>query len=167
MLKTFLFSMCCFVNMFAAANIDGLWMVNDDKTNKPGCVVSIYEYDGKYFGRIIGIYEDNNTEKFYGTIDKPVKKAPGLKGQPYYSGLDLIWNMVPRGSKYVGSIVDPRSGSVYNAEIWREGPNLILRGKLWIFGRNQTWYPIKEGMLPKGFKVPDSSKFVPVIPTAK
>lgn len=167
MLKTFLFSLMCLVNIFAAAKIEGLWMVMDDKTNKPGCVVSIYPYEGKYYGRILGIYDDHNINEFYGTIDNPKKRAPGIKGQPYYSGLDLIWDMKAAGSKYVGKIVDPRSGSVYNAEIWRQGKDLIVRGKLWIFGRSQTWLPLDKNKLPKDFKMPEIDKFVPVIPRAK
>ena len=167
MLKFFLFSLTCLMNVFAAAGIEGLWIAMDDKTNKPGCIVNIYEYKNKYYGRIVGIYDEGKLNELYGTLEDPKKKAPGLRGQPYYSGLDLIWNMVPRGSKYLGNIVDPRSGSVYNAEIWRQGKDLIVRGKLWIFGRNQTWRPLNKDRFPKNFKLPDTGKFIPVIPRAK
>lgn len=169
-MKTFFISMITLlttVSIFADADIKGLWTAMDDATGKPGCIVSMYEYQGKFFGRIIAIYDDKKPDELYGTIDNPKKRAPGIKGHPFYSGLDLVYNLVRHGSKYVGNIVDPRKGDVYNAEVWREGKNLIVRGKLWIFGRNQTWYPVDEKKLPKDFKVPDSSTFVPKIPEAK
>lgn len=169
-MKTFFFSLFALLttfSAFASADIEGLWMAMDDETNKPGCIVSIYEYKGKYFGRIIAIYDGKNDNEFFGTIYAPKKRAPGIAGHPFYSGLDLIWDLVRHGSKYTGNIVDPRKGDVYKAEVWREGKNLIVRGKLWIFGRNQTWYSVDEKKLPKGFKIPDPSKFIPEIPRAK
>ena len=40
-----------------------------------------------------------------------------------------------------GSIEVSAKGKVYGCEIWREGKNLIVRGKIAFLGRNQTWLP--------------------------
>ncbi len=98
------------------------------------------------------------------SIYKPVQRAPGVVGNPYYSGLDIIWNLADRGSKFKGKILDPEHGDVYNAELWIDQGNLVVRGKLLIFGRSQTWLPATKVDFPQGFKMPDLSKMVPSIP---
>ena len=90
-----------------------------------------------------------------------------MEGEPFYCGLDIIWNMRLSGSKYKGKILDPQKGHIYNAELWEENNILTVRGKYLIFGRNQSWLPVQESDLPKDFVLPDVTTFVPVIPTPK
>jgi uncharacterized protein (DUF2147 family) len=97
------------------------------------------------------------------TIDAPQDRAPGVIGKPFYCGLDLIWDL-KKGKHCKGKIIDPKKGNIYRAELWVEDGNLIVRGKLLCFGRNQTWVPAATEDLPPNFKLPDVTKFVPVIP---
>jgi hypothetical protein len=46
--------------------------------------------------------------------------------------------------------------------MWREGDNLIVRGKIAFLGRNQAWLPYKGEALPQADK-----PFVPNIPVDK
>jgi uncharacterized protein (DUF2147 family) len=155
----FLFFFC---SALMAADIDGYWKSINETTGKPQCVVAVYEYDGLHYGRIIGTYDPNGvmTE----TIYNPKGRAPGILGNPFYCGMDLIWALDDAGSKFKGKIVDPEKGNVYNAELWVDGDNLIVRGKLLMFGRSQKWLPVSLSEFPKGFKQPDIKKWVPVIP---
>ncbi len=145
-----------------AADIDGYWKSINETTGKPQCVVAVYEYDGLHYGRIIGTYDPNGvmTE----TIYNPKGRAPGILGNPFYCGMDLIWSLDDSGSKFKGKIVDPEKGNIYNAELWVDGADLIVRGKLLMFGRSQRWLPASLADFPKGFKAPDVKKWVPVIP---
>ena len=55
--------------------------------------------------------------------------------------------------------MDPKEGKVYASEMWRDGSDLIVRGKIGPFGRNQTWLSASAGDLPPGVDdpgVPDS-----------
>jgi len=97
------------------------------------------------------------------TIEAPQDRAPGVIGKPFYCGLDLIWDL-KKGKHCKGKIIDPKKGNIYRAELWVEDGNLIVRGKLLCFGRNQTWVPAATEDLPPHFKLPDVTKFVPVIP---
>ena len=97
-------------------------------------------------------------------IYHPKEKAPGVPGNPPYCGLDLIWNLENSGVVYKGKILDPQKGNVYNSEVWVEAGNLIVRGKLLFFGRSVTWFPVTKADFPANFKMPDTAKFVPVIP---
>jgi hypothetical protein len=66
--------------------------------------------------------------------------------------------------KYKGYVIDPRKGRVYDAVLWRDHENLILRGELWIFGKNTTWPPFPEENFNESFPKPDLSSLIPYFP---
>lgn len=162
MRKTFLFfclSIACV--LFSAQDIQGFWKtVNEEGVAQ--CIIAIYPYEDLYYGRIIATFGEKG--KIDDSIYHPVKKTTALVGDPYYSGLDIIWWLEDSGMKFKGKILDPEKGNVYNSELWIEGDNLIVRGKLLFFGRSQEWLPVVASDLPKNFKLPDMKTFVPVIP---
>lgn len=143
--------------------IVGFWKTINEKTLRPESIVAIYPYNGQYFGRIIlTYYADGSIQD---TIYAPKKRAPGVIGNPYYVGMDILWGLKQEGNKYKdGSILDPEKGHIYGAEAWKQGDKLIVRGKLLVFGRNQTWPPAIETDFPEGFQKPELTSFVPVIP---
>jgi uncharacterized protein DUF2147 len=146
-------------------DISGFWKtVNEEGVSQ--CVIAVYEYEGIHYGRIIGSYDENGV--MFDTIYEPVKRAPGVIGDPFYSGLDIIWGLVDAGVKFKGKILDPEKGNVYNSELWidKDG-NLVVRGKLLMFGRSQTWIAAEESDFPKDFKKPDLKTLVPSIPEVK
>lgn len=151
---------------FAADDVVGYWKTIDDQTKKAQSIIGIYEYQGKYYGRIVATFDD--FEKIADTMDAPKKRAPGVKGNAFYAGMDIIWDLKKNGTKYTnGSILDPEHGRIYGAELWTEKGNLIVRGKLFIFGRNQTWIPALEKDFLPSFKKPDLTTFIPKIPQVK
>ena len=129
MKKLYLFLMMLFLSLPAFANeVTGFWTTIDDETKKAKSVVEIYEKEGKIFGKVVEIFGD-----------KEAKAA--ITGTPKILGLEIIKNMEKKGSKYKnGTILDPKKGKTYACEIWREGENLIVRGKIAFLGRNQTWH---------------------------
>lgn len=146
-----------------AQDISGFWKSLDDKTHLPDSIIAIYPYEGKYYGRIIATY--NEKGQLEDTIELPKNRAPSIKGHPFYSGLDIIWGLEREGSKYVnGKILDPEKGNIYNAQMWPENGNLIVRGQLWVFGENRTWVPASNQDFPQGFKKPDLAQLIPQIP---
>ncbi len=110
----------------------GEWTTIDDETKDKKSVVRIYQHDGRYFGRIVELFKNKDARA-------------KLPGEPKIYGLDIIWNMKKDGDKLKGGkILDPKKGKVYSCEMWRDGDNLIVRGKIAFFGRNQTWLPYKR-----------------------
>lgn len=151
---------------YAGSDVEGFWKSMDEKTGKPTSIVAVYEYKGRYYGRLVATYNDQ-TGILDESIYNPTSRAKGVKGHPYYDGLDFIWDLEKEGNKYVnGLIMDPKAGRLYQAEMWRDGENLIVRGEILFLGRNQVWPPAKKEDLPADFVLPDTSKFVPVIPEA-
>jgi uncharacterized protein (DUF2147 family) len=139
-----------------------LWNTLDKNTGKPRSLFIVYEYEGKYYGRIIAIYNKEGVIKE--TMYHPTERAPGVADHPFYCGLDILWNLTQEGNRYKGKIMDPEEGKIYNAEVWRSGHDLIVRGKLLFFGRNETWKETSFSQLPKEFKQSDLEKLKPKIP---
>lgn len=170
MTKLKLLSVICLLFFSAALSandgeISGFWKTIHEKTLKPESVIAIYSYQGQYYGRIILTYHEDGTVQ--DTIYLPKKRAQGVVGHPYYSGLDFMWGLKSKGNKFLdGNIIDPLKGHVYGAEAWKKDDNLVVRGKLFIFGRNQTWPPAVAADFPADFQMPDLTAFVPVVPKA-
>lgn len=158
--KTLALILAC--GALAAQGIEGFWKTVDEKTGKVQSVVAIYPYKGMYYGRMIGTFDDKG--KIKDDIYHPVERAPGVWGNPYYAGLDFIWDLRDKDSKFSGRIMDPEKGDVYHCELWVQGGKLIVEGKLMMFSRSQTWIPASKSDFPSGFKMPDVTKFVPEIP---
>jgi len=147
--------------------ITGLWKSTDQHSDQPRALVAIYEYQGEYFGRMLGTYDENGN--FKDTILEQKDRAPGVVGNPPYCGMDFVFNVTEDDDeygKYEGKIIDPQEGKVYDAELWRDGPDLIVRGKVWIFGKNITWFGATPKDLPKGFSMKEINHFIPVVPEA-
>lgn len=145
-------------------DISGFWKTINEQ-GEAQCIIAVYEYDNVYYGRIIGSYDENGVMD--DSIYAPKKRAPGVMGEPFYSGLDIIWGLVDVGVKFKGKILDPEKGNVYNSELWIDNGNLVVRGKYLMFGRSQTWFPAADADFPKGFKKPDLSALVPSVPEVK
>ncbi len=116
----------------SAKEFTGFWTTIDDETKEKKSVVQIVETNGVYSGTIVNLFRNKNS----------IAKLPG---SPKILGLQIIRDM-RRGGKGLkgGSIIDPKKGKTYGCEIWREGANLVVRGKIAFLGRNQIWRPSAE-----------------------
>ncbi|HEY5236297.1 MAG TPA: DUF2147 domain-containing protein [Rhabdochlamydiaceae bacterium] len=162
-MKKLLLALICCASLWAEADIVGFWKSISNKTGLAQSIVAIYPYEGDYYGRLIASYNDAGTV-IQDTMYNPKTRATALPGQPFYCGMDFIWALDLRGSKYAGEILDPEHGDVYKAVVWVENGNLKVEGKLLGLGQTQTWVPAKPSDYPKGFKLPDVSTFVPLAP---
>lgn len=164
-LSCFLY-LLCFGTFLSAADVVGFWKTISDKTGKPESILAIYEYRGTYYGRLVATYDDSG--RIDATMNRPNGRAPGVEGNPYYAGLDIMWGLKPDGNKYSnGKIMDPEKGRIYDAEMWTKDGMLYVRGKIWIFGANQIWPPAQDSDFPADFNKPDLTAFTPSIPRVK
>lgn len=148
-----------------AEDIRGLWKSTDQHSDKPRALVAIYKYQDQYFGRMLATYDEKGN--INDTILEKKERAPGVVGNPPYCGMDFIYNVVQEEDneeRYKGKIIDPEKGKVYTAELWLSGDDLIVRGEIWIFGKNIPWHKASKSDLPNGFSMSDIKKFVPEVP---
>lgn len=160
-----------FLLLFSGAlfgeDVVGFWKTISDTTGRAESIIAVYPYQDKYYGRIILTY-DSETGVLNDTIYEPKTRAKGVEGDPFYAGLDIIWDLQKRGDRYkLGRILDPENGKVYSAELWIEKGSLIVRGEILFFGKNQTWPLAEESDFPKDFKKPDLYTLIPSIPQPK
>ncbi len=154
-----IFFMLTFCSMLVAQPIDGFWKHVNSKTGETQCIISIYEYQDKRYGRMVCTFDASG--KMNDNLYTPIDRAEKISGSPYYCGMDLLWDLQKSGSKFRGKIVDPRSGKIYSASIWTKNDNLIVRGELFFFGKSEVWYPVEETDFPLDFKKPDATQFIP------
>ena len=158
---------------FAQAEVTGHWKTIDDTTGKPKSIMALYTKGNNLYGRVIMSYEDDGST-IKDDIYRQLHRSPYMEGSPAFCGLDIIWDMSWDKGKEKwrgGTIMDPgnkeKKPKTYGCEIWREGADLIVRGKIAFIGRNQTWKRFDPKDFPPGFNVPDSASFTPVIPVIK
>jgi hypothetical protein len=165
MLKSLLLSLTLLSHL-NGDSITGFWKtITDVEPHQPETIIAIYDYKGKYYGRLIGGFDDKGV--ISDNIYHPLQHTHQLVGDPPLAGLDVIWNLEKKDDHYFGEGVDPRTGFVYETELWREGPDLIVEGTLFFITRQQTWVPPVPSDYPPDFKKPDLSTFIPNIPKVK
>jgi hypothetical protein len=118
----------------------GLWQSVDQQTKQPNGWFLIVDHDGVYDGILAKMFlqpgQDPNVVCSRCKDDR--------HNQPWL-GLEIIRGMKPAGDNSYegGTILDPRDGNVYDAEmkLSPDGQTLIVRGFLGIslLGRNQYW----------------------------
>lgn len=128
--------------VFALANassqeVIGTWRTVDDKTGVVKSHIEIYERDGKIYGKVALILDENVQENpICKNCDGALKDAPIL-------GLEIIQGLEKIDGVYKGgNILDPENGKTYSCKIWlnEEDPDqLMVRGYVAFFHRTQTW----------------------------
>ncbi len=161
-INSFILSILLLVTYTEAKDITGFWTTVNKKTGKPSSIIAVYPYEGNYYGRIIATYNANGV--IDDTIYNPKDRAPGIVGSPYYSGLDIVWTTTEKDGVHKGYVVDPSKGKKYTAKLWKSKNSLILRGEVFVFGKNVTWPPFLESNFTEAFPKPDLSTFIPNIP---
>ena len=144
-----------------ASNFYGFWQTIDHKTHMPTSLIAIYPYQGKIYGKILANYDaQGNLDE---TLYKPRSRAGGLQGRPYYCGLDIL-SISPSSGRdpAKGHVIDPRNGKVYTAKVWLDKGNLVLRGELLIFGKNEVLIPYSQQHFNTGFQLPDLYQLTPI-----
>jgi len=117
----------------------GRWTTIDDETKKPKSVISIYEENGKLYGKIEKLYREPTEEQ------NPVcdKCEGALKNQPIL-GMVIMRDLKKDDDEWTGgTILDPANGKTYKCKIAVEGggKKLKVRGYIGmsLLGRTQHW----------------------------
>lgn len=124
-----------------AQSVLGKWKTIDDETGKAKSIVSIYEKDGKVYGKIVELLEKESKGKTCTECSGQNKNKP-------IEGLVIINGLKKDGNEYNGGkILDPKTGKEYKCYITLEGENkLKVRGYVGfsLMGRTQYWHRITD-----------------------
>ena len=80
-----------FVSPLTAGDIVGFWKNPNPKTGKPKLIIAVYAHQDKHYGRILASYD--TAGQLDDTIYAAEGRAKGVKGNPFYAGMDFIWNL--------------------------------------------------------------------------
>ena len=131
----------------AEATAVGLWEQVDDATGEVQSWFRIVEHNGVYEGSIVKMFlkPGDDPNPICTKCEGEQKNAPTL-------GLTIIKGLQRNGLNYEnGTVIDPRSGSVYNAmmQLRPDGQKMMFRGYLGIalLGRTQIWNRLPDNAL--------------------
>lgn len=135
-LLTFLF----FVTNGWSQSVAGTWKTIDDEDGTVKSHVSIYEDNGKFYGKILKLIDPEQTICTACKGDK--------KDQPLV-GMQIMWDLKhDEASKWKdGKIMDPKNGKEYKCKVELEDKDTLkVRGFIGfsLLGRTQTWYRVGE-----------------------
>ena len=136
MISLYLFLINLSIVLFQPTSVEGLWITQDDETGKEKSEVLLYVEDGKLYGKIIRLLlpEDQG---------KRCEKCKGENKNKPIAGLVIVKDLsLEKDTWEDGTIMDPKSGKVYDCYLSLEAPNVLkVRGFLGfsLLGRTQTW----------------------------
>ncbi len=128
-------------------SVEGVWQ-QVDESGRVGGWFYFSNHDGIYDGRLVKMFPKPGEPAH----ERCVACKGAQKNAPMI-GLVIVRGMRRDGLAYEGgTILDPRDGSVYQAEmkLSRDGQNLSVRGYLGIplFGQTQVWKRLPSDALP-------------------
>lgn len=132
-----LFSM----NAIYSQEVFGKWYSIDGDTGEKESIIEVYEENGKVYGKIIQLLQEEDQGKI-------CEECTGKdKNQPI-EGLVIIRGLTKDGDEYSdGKILDPKNGKLYKCYISLEGADkLKLRGYIGfsLIGRTEYWQRVSE-----------------------
>jgi uncharacterized protein (DUF2147 family) len=133
----------------------GFWQETDDQ-GRPGAWFLFVEKDGLYQGRLVKGFKQPGQP-----LIETCEKCTGDQKDAPMQGLTIVKDMKRNGNKYTGgSILDPRDGTVYHAqmELSADGQQLGVRGYLGIplLGQTQIWTRLPDDAIAPD-DIPDES----------
>jgi len=125
-----------FSNFTQPTKVEGLWITQDDETGKKKSEVLIYQENGKLYGKIVRLLLPEDQGKL-------CEKCKGREKNKPIAGLVIVKDLILEEDTWEdGTIMDPKSGKVYDCYLNLEDANTLkVRGFLGfsLLGRTQIW----------------------------
>jgi uncharacterized protein (DUF2147 family) len=131
----------------ASPTVSGLWEQSDDK-GVVGAWFLFEEKDGIFVGRLVKMFKRGGEKLVENCL-----KCTGDQKNAKMLGLTIVKGMKRDGLSYrEGSILDPRDGSIYHAQmdLSEDGKQLAVRGYIGlpILGQTQVWNRLPDDAIP-------------------
>jgi len=125
----------------------GFWQKADNEGHVGGWFY-FTETNGRYDGRLVKMFSRPGEKAF-----ERCTRCPGAQKDAPMLGLTIVKGMRRDGLKYEdGTILDPRDGSIYHAqmELSPDGQKLSVRGYIGLplLGQTQVWTRLPDNAIP-------------------
>ncbi len=133
----------------------GFWQSSDDE-GKPNGWFYFVDKNGVFEGRLVKTFKIPGKPTF-----DTCSNCTGAQKDAAMLGLTIVKDMKRQGAEYRdGTILDPRDGSVYHAqmELSPDGKNLFVRGYIGVpmLGQTKTWTRLPDNVMAAADIPPDS-----------
>lgn len=112
-------------------SIEGNWQTEDGKA-----VVRFAQCGQAMCGRIVRLLTPQPPEGAH-DVNNP---EPNLRKRGLL-GLRVFWALVPSGERYEGEGYSPSKGRYFDAQVWRDGSRVRVRGCVKLICQTQTLTP--------------------------
>ncbi len=121
----------------------GRWETIDDETGASRSIVTIWEEDGKLFGKIESLFRQPGEDP-----DPVCDRCEGDRKDQPIIGMTILWDLRRDGDEYSGGhILDPNNGRIYRfrVAVEEDGMKLKVRGFIGfsLLGRTQYWHRVE------------------------
>lgn len=124
------------LNSIQPLSVEGVWITQDDESGQKKSEVLLYQENGKLYGKILKLLLPADKGKL-------CKECKGDDQNKPIEGLIIVNDLIFEDESWEdGTILDPKSGKVYDCYLTLEDENnLKVRGFLGfsILGRTQKW----------------------------
>ena len=120
-----------------AQSVLGKWRTVDDETGETKAIVEVFEQEGKLFGKVVEILNQERKNARCTKCDGKLKDKP-IMGLPIIDGFSKDEEGFYKGKR----LTDPVKGLTVRGKVWLDPQNpdqLKVRGYLAFFYRTQTW----------------------------
>ncbi|MBF11106.1 MAG: hypothetical protein CMC63_02625 [Flavobacteriaceae bacterium] len=136
MIQYYIFLLIINPYLIQTTSVEGIWITQDDETGQKKSEVVLYLEDGKLYGKIIRLLLPEDKGKLC------VKCKGENKNKPI-EGIVIVKDLILQDEFWEdGTIMDPKSGKVYDCYLNLEDKNTLkVRGFLGFsfLGRTQIW----------------------------
>ena len=117
-----------------AQSIAGIWKTSDRDTGEAESHVTVFEKDGQFFGNITKLLQ----KRYEGAV---CTKCNGDQKNKPVLGMTIMMNMVQKGNKWLGKVLDVKSGKTYSCQVKVKDDKLELRAYIGspLLGRTLYW----------------------------
>ena len=123
--------------VITAQSVIGKWRTVDDETGETKAIVEIFQEEGKIFGKVVEILNNDRKNARCTKCDGKLKDQPIL-GLPIIDGFSEDEEGFYKGKK----LTDPVKGLTVKGKVWldpEDSDRLKVRGYIAFFYRTQTW----------------------------
>lgn len=136
MVKYFVLIHLLFTYSTQSNSIEGIWITKDDITGREKSEVLIYKDNGKLYGKIVNLLLPEDKGKL-------CTKCKGENKNKLIEGMIILNDLILEDEVWEdGTIIDPKSGKIYDCYLSLEKQNVLkVRGYLGfsLLGRTQIW----------------------------
>jgi len=142
-------------------SVEGYYKSINTQQQVTTSIIAVYKYNQKMYGRIIVAFNED-TGEFIESYLSPRSRIQVHNSKPFLLEVDLFYDLEQDGDRYIkGKVLDVKTSEIFNAHIWKDKNDLILKGLFGPLGMKYRFYEATYEDFPSHVPVPPLDSFTP------